>query len=397
MQTHEMNSPVVLTNRMTYARARLWLGITGVGLQVVLAILLLATGVGDRTSFVPEASLFSQLRGLALLLLAYVSLMTPFDWLGGYLLPRWYQRSQQSCREYFAVWARGASIHFAILWGIGASLLIAGRTFGNAGVCAVPLVHCVVLLRYQEQFAGFVARLPHVDHSELPDKIRNAIQTSGIDEKHIEIWEPTDPGFTGGIVEGADGVRIVIPSHWVKIFSAEQLKRIVARRSEIARGRWRFVGGLVALLWVTSGCLLGLAVLVTPLTSVKELVQFGSVFTLWTFFGLLILPTLSRNATVAIDRKLFADECDPSSLQVQFADQDRLQDGEPERSVWVERIFHPVPSVANRLDVRSVSRLRAWHSARIMLYLSWACGGLMARSVHCNVGRPELWVLLPTD
>ncbi len=38
-----------------------------------------------------------------------------------------------------------------------------------------------------------------------------------------------------------------------------------------------------------------------------------------------------------------------------------------------------------------------WNVARTTLFLSWACGGFLARAVHCNIGRPELWVLFPTD
>jgi hypothetical protein len=35
--------------------------------------------------------------------------------------------------------------------------------------------------------------------------------------------------------------------------------------------------------------------------------------------------------------------------------------------------------------------------ARTALPMSWCCLGLLGRAVHCNAGRPELWVLLPTD
>ena len=38
-----------------------------------------------------------------------------------------------------------------------------------------------------------------------------------------------------------------------------------------------------------------------------------------------------------------------------------------------------------------------WHAARMTLYVSWACMGMLVRAVHSNVGRPELWVMLPTD
>jgi len=76
---------------------------------------------------------------------------------------------------------------------------------------------------------------------------------------------------------------------------------------------------------------------------------------------------------------------------------DKLQDDEPERSILIETIFHPVPSVDNRRVVSLGKIPVAWHAARMTLFVSWACMGMLVRAVHCNVGRPELWVMLPTD
>ena len=39
----------------------------------------------------------------------------------------------------------------------------------------------------------------------------------------------------------------------------------------------------------------------------------------------------------------------------------------------------------------------AWNLARTALYLSHVGLSQLPRVVHCNVGRPELWVYLPTD
>jgi hypothetical protein len=79
------------------------------------------------------------------------------------------------------------------------------------------------------------------------------------------------------------------------------------------------------------------------------------------------------------------------------------QDGEFERSRGVETIFHPVPAARHRMAVAAGERdpgprgVAAWHAARVALYLSIAGLGLLGRAVHCNVGRPEAWVFLPSD
>ncbi len=40
---------------------------------------------------------------------------------------------------------------------------------------------------------------------------------------------------------------------------------------------------------------------------------------------------------------------------------------------------------------------RVSEATRMMLFLSWAGLGGLARAVHCNIGRPSLWVMLPCD
>ena len=92
---------------------------------------------------------------------------------------------------------------------------------------------------------------------------------------------------------------------------------------------------------------------------------------------------------------------------------DRWQDDEPERSPGVESVFHPIPSLAGRLRALerphatraelasdpplSAPALSTWHLARTALVLSHAGLSLLPRAVHCNAGRPELWIWLPAD
>ncbi|MFK7788332.1 MAG: hypothetical protein AB8C95_02415, partial [Phycisphaeraceae bacterium] len=120
-------------------------------------------------------------------------------------------------------------------------------------------------------------------------------------------------------------------------------------------------------------------------------------FTLWSFAGLLVLPTLSRDAVYQIDQQLIADGIAPERLDHLTAALDQMQDGEPVRPGWVEAIFHPVPSVTKRQSRGRAGRLAFWDIARTSVYLGIGAGSLLTRSVHCNVGRPALWVWLPTD
>ena len=94
----------------TYARARLHLGIGGVGTFVVLALIALATGLPTRI-FGPrggdpytDASLFAVwLTGVAFLCL-------PFEYLGGYYLPRYFRRRHPVQSEWALSWVRGVLV-----------------------------------------------------------------------------------------------------------------------------------------------------------------------------------------------------------------------------------------------------------------------------------------------
>lgn len=68
------------------------------------------------------------------------------------------------------------------------------------------------------------------------------------------------------------------------------------------------------------------------------------------------------------------------------------------RPSLIEAIFHPIPSVENRLNgPRTRGRIGFWDLARTSIFISLAGLGLLGRAVHCNCGRPSLWVFLPTD
>jgi len=77
---------------------------------------------------------------------------------------------------------------------------------------------------------------------------------------------------------------------------------------------------------------------------------------------------------------------------------DDLQDRERQRGPFIEVIFHPVPSVQSRLrGPRAAGVKGCWDAARSAVYMSIAGIGLLGRAVHCNCGRPSLWVFLPID
>jgi hypothetical protein len=123
--------------------------------------------------------------------------------------------------------------------------------------------------------------------------------------------------------------------------------------------------------------------------------------TLWAFAGVLLLPTPSRAAVFAVDA-LAARAGSAAALAEALPPLDRWQDDEPHRSAGVEVVFHPVPALGVRLarlgaGAGAPVARPAHHLARHALWLGWGTLSPLSRLVHCNVGRPALWAMLPGD
>lgn len=173
---------------------------------------------------------------------------------------------------------------------------------------------------------------------------------------------------------------------------------LTRRRGALATGA-RTRGLLTAMIWNVMGFSLACVMPGSYLGDAPGLVQAALWFTLWSFVGLLTLPSLNRPAVLEIDRFALAEGVSREVLAATISRLDGLQDDEPSRTKWIERVSHPIPSVESRIAAFSddSSRYGAWHCARTALYLSWACFGFLSRAVHCNAGKPELWVLFPGD
>lgn len=252
---------------MTYARARLWLGISTVGFWVVLAVSALVWHLPARFLPAQPSKISTDLPALLAVFGLYALLSLPWDLWGGLILPRRHGRSPQTLGPYFGSWVRGAVLQVFVLTLTALAILSSARA--------------------------------------------------------------------GGIVGLPGRERLILPASWLSGMGSGPAAAHLVRRREALRSRARARGRGVP---------------------EEPLIRALALF-------------------------------------------DQMLDDEPARAKWVERIFHPLPSVENRRE-----QLRhphhgtgAWNAARLALFLSWGTLGLLSRAVHSNAGRPELWVLLPAD
>lgn len=395
MQRAEDTSPVtpIPDNRASrgYGRARLWLGISAVGSLVTLCTLGLVFDVAAMVQQRADSGALGSSTALLLFVLTYAAIQFPFDLFGGYLLPRRFGRTHPPLGSYLIGLARGVATHSALLFFAAVAILFAGRYGGLAGVAAAGFVMTLLLLGGRVALASLMARL------ELtPSQPTHA---TSADHLPIYVAQSQDEGFTGGVLGVFRPRAHVLPEKWREVLGPEGLEVAISRRSQAVRtGGW-VRGRALALLFT----LLGLVV-AGWLAGTSELGTAGGTialclwFSLWSFAGLLVLPTFSRWGVIEVDERARAEGCPSEAIGTTTRLLDELQDGEPDRPSLVETVFHPIPSVRNRLEgPRSHGAVGFWDAARTAVYLSVAGLGLLGRAVHCNCGRPSLWVFLPTD
>jgi hypothetical protein len=177
------------------------------------------------------------------------------------------------------------------------------------------------------------------------------------------------------------------------------LKMFVERRRAARDSGGRVRGIALAMVWNITSFTAVILLSGAVIASVADLVTVFLWFLLLSFVGLLVLPPLNRNSVFALDRHLAVD-VSTAELQQAIREVDQLTEQDPTRSASAESVFQPIPCPERRMHSladEGPKTVPAWNVARTTLFLSWAFGGPLARAVHCNVGRPELWAMLPTD
>lgn len=358
------------SDQIRLARSRLWLGITNVGFWVLSAsggLYWLACRSGDSLDA----------RFGVLIALAAINVQAVFDFIGGaWLRPR----PRPAIRDFLGRWLRGAFAHTAVLVGVG--LLSYASFLFTSGFAAGVLLATVALAlgrrKLLETLGG--ASLARID---------------GDGGKAIAA-EVDDPAFTGGIVGFGRRAVSVLPASWLRNLPNAELA------VESRRRQWQMENGLHAralalvLGWNLAGTATGsIAFDLAARAPAEALLGHACWMTLWAFASLLVLPAWSRKAVFAADRAAADSGLDPRAWITRFPD----LTGEDGSSIAaVQTIFYPVPSAEMRLHQlqQRSSGFVPGNLARTNLYYSWATLTLLGRAVHCNVGRPALWVFPPS-
>ena len=131
---------------MTYARQRLWLGITGVGGTVLLCAVALLLDLPHRLVHpLADQTFGSAVSWIALAWMLHAALLLPVDVAGGLLVVK----ERQSVPSWIAGWLRGVTVQWLWFALATALLLRIGQQFGASIATIVFLLLQVVLISRQ--------------------------------------------------------------------------------------------------------------------------------------------------------------------------------------------------------------------------------------------------------
>ncbi len=367
---------------MSAGKARLFTGISCVGTLVVLAS---AALYFDVTGFVfptiptrPAQEFFS----FVLFFVTIAGVQFTFDFVGGVLTPAACESVTPTLSAWFRSWSRSVLFQTLFYSVTFFFYLQIGRAVGGVSLIAVFATLQVMLLSGQE----LIWQITTANKSEISRGMTSFVQHS-------------DQRFAGGITGLPGFESILIPEGWKHRLQPSYVKLLVARRQAAVEKGLRLQGIVLAMIWNISSFAMAIVVSGGAVQSVADLISVFFWFLLLSFLGLLVLPTFNRRGVFALDRQL-ASKFSALELQQAILDVDDMTEQDPNRSVSEESVFQPIPCPERRntvLESGHAPTVGPWNVARTALFLSWAFGGPLARAVHCNVGRPELWAILPTD
>ena len=347
---------------------RLCLGIVNVGFWLLISLLVLTN----------KDYLNANLRAdnpflITNIYITYIALQFVFDWVGARLLNK-----NSFNTAWFIQWLVGTLLQFGI-W-LCLFYLISSFSFKGGLFFSVLLV-LLVLPILQGPFTVLINLNRYT--KEKNDKLYSNTIIINANEKC----------FTGDVVyyffHKINVISNAIRSS--KYYSIESLRRSNSFNILLKTNS-------VLIIWNLLGVLIGEAFNLYESEKIElKVLYLASWMTVWSFLSLILLTRLSHNSVYECDA---IAKNENKSLLIKWIKHFPDIVGENgHQNPLKQAIFYPIPSIKSRLYALKTNRIGTINFGNLTrrnLFLSWGVFNLSARSVHCNVGRPLLWVLPPS-
>ena len=347
---------------------RLFLGIINVGFWFLMSLLVLT-----NKDYLNENLRTDNPFLITNIYITYLALQFVFDWVGARLLNK-----NSFNNVWFIQWLIGTLLQLGI-WSI-LFYLISSFSFKGGLFFAVLLV-LLVLPILQGPFAVLINLNRY--SKEKNDKLYGNLLIINTNEKC----------FTGDIVyyflRKVNVISNAIRSS--KYYSIESLRRSITFKNILKTNT-------ILIIWNLLGVFVGEAFNLYESDKIElKILYLASWMTVWSFISLILLSRLSHNSVYACDA---IAKNENKSLLIKWIKHfpDIVGENGHQKSLK-QAVFYPIPSIKSRLDAlekKSIGTINFGNLTRRNLFLSWGVFNLSARSVHCNVGRPLLWVLPPS-
>lgn len=385
---------------MTYARARLWLSLSGIATIVGFALFALLLNI---TALLPSrpAAFVLELQSLLAVALLYAFLLLPFDLFGGYILPREYGQPTPSLLDFGLNWGRGVVVQSVIFIASAATLMVIGRSLSFVPFVFTAGLLMLVLILTQKNIAMGMAHFTPTTADLTP--YQEQLDQWGLSLPDLVVLDSAENAFTGGIVGFPGADEVLVPAAWLNQLPPLTAAYHLARRAEAIQTGGRRRGIWLAWAWNLIGLVLTAVLLANRihLGSVSGVVTLGLGQTIWSFVGLLVLGGANRAAVYQLDRYLNVLGWETSQVELALNALDERQAGTSASAHALLGQRYDLPSVTERLDALRQSSTGAdrttWQVTRQMLYLSWPLLGFLGRALPAQLGRPELWALPPSE
>ena len=347
---------------------RLCLGIINVGFWFLISLLVLTNKDYLNANLRTDNPFL-----ITNIYITYITLQFLFDWVGAKLLNK-----NAFNTVWFMQWLVGTLLQLGI-W-LCLFYLISSFSFKGGLFFSVLLV-LLVLPILQGPFAVLI-------NLNRYSKKKNHKCNS-----NLIIINSNEKCFTGDVVyyffRKINIISNAISSS--KYFSIESLRR--SNSFNIL-----FKTNAVLIIWNLLGVLIGEVFNLYESEKVElKVLYLASWMTVWSFISLILLTRLSHNSVYACDA--IAKNGDKSLLIKWIKHYPSIVDENGHQNPLKQAIFYPVPSIKSRLDALKTNNFGSFNFGNLTrrnFFLSWGVFNLSARSVHCNVGRPLLWVLPPS-
>ena len=367
-----------------YGESRQIFGIISVLIWIIVCAIILFLDFIDP--LIISLNEWPEILSTGLFAAIYLLLSFPMDLIGGHILPSRYGRSILSIQEWFKGWARAAGIHGLYYWLNSYLLLQIAQWLGLGGAVGWLVIQIILL----GNLKIWIARL----------LVNFEVKTEN-DRGRLAIYmDHADKGFTGGIAGMPGNEVIIVPMYWKNRFSEKVMTMLLTRRHGAINTQGHGRGFLWALLWnagmfALAGWIGGVDA--GNLHSLLSTFAWFSLLSLGCLIG--ILPWFSRKAVWEIDRWTYYKGADADVLRESIQLTDQLQNTDMKRSDRLRAWLNPLPDANSRIAHMQTQKPHkgAWNTAWQAVYFSWAGINLFARMLPVNLGRPALWVFLPTD